>query len=101
MENLDEFSRFVLIELEKRTGIKESEISILDSASVDLMENSFSVEFTIRNDDDIYTFWHAYGEELGNLTKKVMNDASKEEILVKYWGDWSIYGFDDDEDEQK
>ena len=80
---IDEFKRFLISELETKCGIKEKEISVLDSSHVDHMEESVSVTFSLREGQEVYEFSHCYPDETGMLLKNGK--------VEKKWGDWTQY----------
>lgn len=89
MKSLQEFNQFVLNELKDKCSITEDQIGHLGMAQVDLMENHFEFDFSVRNRDGKFVFWHDYAHNVGRLI--VIDENEKEEIL-EFWGDWDNYG---------
>ncbi|MDA1675749.1 hypothetical protein [Bacillus cereus group sp. TH152-1LC] len=87
MNGFYQFKKIIISELNEKGRIKEEDIGLLDSGCIDLVDDCLEFDFCLRNDDALYTFWHNYRHDVGNIVK---NNEQNQEVY-KSWGDWSIY----------
>lgn len=80
VKNFSDLKKFLLDELRLRTGIKESDLSLLDSGTMDLVEDTVAFDFSLRNDDSLYEFYHDYINDIGKIT------WLKDKKIVRDWG---------------
>lgn len=91
--NADTFSdikKAILNEFWKKSELTQENISILDFANVDLMDDVLEIDFMMQNDQKRYHFWHDYHLQVGSITTKVEKGDQSE--VIKTWGDWSVLG---------
>lgn len=96
MNGFYQFKQFILQELEEKGGITEADIGLLDSGTIDLVDDHLAFDFSLRDKDGLFTFWHDYQNEIGTITINEKNEQERE--VYKDWGDWSIYEQDYDND---